>query len=269
MKHLLSVFLIVFTTVVFSGCTSNGDSNVPQIGEHSAEFKIFMEKRKTGLPMVKDPRFGLIPAPLDNSNLLKQFIPSSNKITVKNATDPAYDLRPLGRVSSVKDQGSCGACWSFASMASLESNFMPGETNDFSENNLKNLHGFDWGHCSGGNADMAAAYFMRWNGPVNESDDPYNISNDVSPTLDPVKHVTDHYIVSSASMSSIKEAIVEFGVVTTNIYYSDTYLNTSTGGYHYSGGNSINHGVAIVGWDDNYSTANFDSGNPVPSSNGA
>ena len=90
-----------------------------------------------------------------------------------------------------------------------------------------------------------------------------------SPTLDPVKHVTDHYIVSSASISSIKEAIVELGVVTTEMYYEDPYLNTSTGGYYYSGSNTINHGVAIVGWDDNYSTANFDSGNPVPGSNGA
>ena len=47
------------------------------------------------------------------------------------------------------------------------------ETWDFSENHLKNYHGFDWGPCDGGNVDISTAYLARWAGPVDELDDPY------------------------------------------------------------------------------------------------
>ena len=57
----------------------------------------------------------------------------------------SFDLRLSGYVTSVKDQGACGACWSFAAIASVESNALMGNggTNDFSENHLNVRHGFD------------------------------------------------------------------------------------------------------------------------------
>jgi C1A family cysteine protease len=72
-------------------------------------------------------------------------------------------------------------------------------------------------------------------------------------TLPAVKHVNNFLSVSSASISSIKEAIVEYGVVFADMYYDDPYFKSSTNGYYYSGSSDINHGIAIVGWDDNYS----------------
>ena len=55
-----------------------------------------------------------------------------------------YDLRTLGRVTSVKDQNPYGTCWSFASLGSLESCLLPGETWDFSEDNMVLTSGFDY-----------------------------------------------------------------------------------------------------------------------------
>ena len=117
---------------------------------------------------------GYIPSPVklaqDNNDL--KMLASFRQL----ASYPAvYDLRTLDRVTPVKDQGSAGTCWAFATYGSLESYLMPSESRDFSENNLKNTAGFDMDvNNGGGNIDMATAYLTRWAGPVNETDDPYN-----------------------------------------------------------------------------------------------
>ena len=37
----------------------------------------------------------------------------------------SYDLRTQGKLTSVKDQGNCGSCWTFASYGSMESVLLP------------------------------------------------------------------------------------------------------------------------------------------------
>jgi C1A family cysteine protease len=89
----------------------------------------------------------LVPSPIDLSHLdgKKLFMEDLIK-----ALPSYFDLREEGRLSPVKDQGECGACWSFSTLACLESLLLPFEALDFSENNLKNTHGFDPDHCQGG-----------------------------------------------------------------------------------------------------------------------
>jgi C1A family cysteine protease len=92
---------------------------------------------------------GLIPSPHDLSHLKGQAL---SIIPLVVGFPASYDLRILGKLTPVRDQGACGSCWSFATYGSLESMLMPAEEWDFSENSLKNTHGFDLGHCDGGNA---------------------------------------------------------------------------------------------------------------------
>ncbi len=173
----------------------------------------------------------------------------------------SYDLRTKGKVTAVRDQGSEGACWAFATYGSMESCLLTAERWDFSENNLVNLAGFDWGFSAGGNHFMSTAYLARWAGPVLETEDGYPRPGQ-SPTNLPSRKHTQKVIfipkrASYTDNNAIKQAIVDYGAVYTVMCSTNGYFNQSTAAYYYHGAASPNHAVAIVGWDDNYNKSNF------------
>ena len=227
---------------------------------------------------------GLIPATIDFSHLKAQPAPAMQSAT---ALPSSYDLRTYNRVTPVEDQGQCGACWDFATYGSVESALLPAETHSFSENNLKDLDGFDQtacvaggdqtecGTCSGGNWQMSSAYLARWSGPINSSDDPYNpTSTNTSPSgLTTQKHLQNVYVfpgrASSTDNATLKNAVMTYGGLYTTMYMVESapYLSANNISYYYNGANGgSNHAITLVGWDDNYSASNFGT---TPPGNGA
>ncbi|WP_052374284.1 lectin like domain-containing protein [Methanobacterium sp. SMA-27] len=197
---------------------------------------------------------------------------NSSSTTKSKSTDlPCYyDLRKLGKLTPVKQQGFSGTCWAFAALGSLESCLLPYETWNFSENNMKNLDsynyawGFDRGYNDAGSWEQALAYLTRYSGPVISAEDPFNEFSGSSPTgLKAVKHVQNAILIGARNSTShmdndkIKEAIMKYGAVYSLMRYSDYYFNPWTNAYYYNGSNDVNHAIDIVGWDDNYNKSNF------------
>jgi len=207
---------------------------LPQNAPVNPEFVEFVAQ--TAVPAVMGTtsitdstrRTGQRPSPVDFSHLKGKGSLITLPYRIERGVYPVtYDLRSLGKVSPVRNQGDCGACWAFSPMASLESTLLTGESWDFSENNLKNTSGFDWGHCAGGNDDMAIAYLGRWGGPVSEADDPYSVSSNVSPGgLTTRKHVQEVLHIpdrgSAADNDAIKQALTLYGVVKTSMYMDES-----------------------------------------------
>lgn len=192
----------------------------------------------------------------------KTSLPQSKKEKADKLlwTPPSsYDLRTQSLLSPVKDQGDCGACWTFTTCAALESNWLKQGLQVFnlSEQNMKNCHGFLWGHCSGGNSELASAYLTRLSGPILESQNAYNVnqSNCIS-SYSPTAFISDAYYLPTRSdynyQYELKWWLYHQGALYTDMCWDDAAWNSWNNTYYYSGNDYSNHAVTLVGWDDNY-----------------
>ncbi|OGP90308.1 MAG: hypothetical protein A2156_12010 [Deltaproteobacteria bacterium RBG_16_48_10] len=268
---LIRLLLIGFI-ILFPASKIKAEQSSTSVAPLNPDFLEFLNSREVNaLQQSPDEHgLGLVPSPHDLSHLKGLSVFDEIQLLGLPTT---FDLRSQGLLTPIRNQSSCGSCWSFATYGSLESNLLPLEAWDFSENNLKNTHGFDWGPCEGGNADMSIAYLARWSGPVNEADDPYNPASGTSPPgLSERKHVHEVLIIPDRANASdndnIKQAVMAYGGLYTSMYWTSSYYNAAYKAYFYNGTGAkpSNHAIVIVGWDDNFDRNKF---SPVPPGNGA
>ena len=184
----------------------------------------------------------------------------------------SYDYRQEGRAPQVKNQGSLGTCWAFASMMALESSLLPEQQADFSEDHMSLQNSFHLDQNAGGDYTMSMAYLLAWQGPVPEEEDVYGDGYS-PPDLKPVCHVQEIQVLPEKDYEAVKKAVYLTGGVQSSLYTSMAdgendrrYYNKETGAYCYTGDEKPNHDVVIIGWDDTYPRENF---NEMPEGDGA
>lgn len=204
-----------------------------------------------------------------------------------------YDPRETGMVSAVKAQGKYSTCWAFAGIATLESFLIKHGFEDNSVNlseqhliwwSRRDASGFGWnrGAVNGGFGVTITGYFSSANAPICNKDMEYKPDMGISVPQDFYKHkrlyrVTDIEYLKD-DRDKIKSAIYNDGAVCTHIYqdFDDLhsrhkkYYGSNNFSYFYPCRNGcvLNHQVAVVGWDDNYSKQNFNEKNR-PKNDGA
>jgi C1A family cysteine protease len=243
----LAVCLILALT--FTAGTLHAKRKVSPLSKEFVNYPVYPE-----LATEDGHGLGYRPDPADLSHLKDVDDPLR-----PNTYAAAFDLRTQGKLNSVRDQGGCGSCWDFATMASLESYLLPGEARNFSEQDLNANHGFDYAECAGGNRTMSMAYLTRWSGPLSETDVPYPYSAE---GFTPLKHVQQlNYLPDRTSFTAndtLKYFLTTYGAVQVSYYHSNTFYNSTYKSYYKNtASTSTNHAVAVVGWDDNFPKANF------------
>lgn len=110
-------------------------------------------------------------------NNLKASTSDMMTISADDAEWESIDHIANGYVGPVKNQGKCGSCWAFSTVASLEGAYAKefGELKRFSEQHVAFCDRFSFG-CQGG-WSMNGLMFFTENAPIAESDLPYNIED--------------------------------------------------------------------------------------------
>lgn len=267
------------------------------LSESTENFLSLDDVSNISFPDCDEPEYypghynGLVPSPIDFSylspvdmegSMIEDDSVFSSDLAVTSSVDypDRYDLREEGGVTEMRDQGFAGSCWTFGSLASLESYLMHNRSEewDLSENHMKNTllvsyeDGFDVSSPNDGGVNlMALAYLARWDGPVAESDDPYNdLSSISSSDVVVVKHLQETLIFPSFDHSSdlFKWAITNYGGIGVAMHEdSSKYFNKENNTYYcYEEDKRVTHAIYLTGWDDNFDRNKF---TPVPPGDGA
>ena len=230
---------------------------------------------------------GYVPAPYVFPANMRPSLGANAASSVDSMLPGRFDLRttkPPG-VTPVRNQYACGSCWTFGTMGPIESNLLykKKKTTNYSEEDLNLENGFDNGPCTGGQYLMSAAYLTRWSGPVSERDRPYAYwlaEGDItSPSpLDettqamppsPAIHIQKVRFLTPSQQpmteperNVLKRIVMNDGAVGVAFFFGDEFYNSSTNAFYNNQNTNTNHGVTLVGWDDNFPRTAFN--NPPP-----
>ena len=165
----------------------------------------------------------------------------------------SIDWRQKGAVTSVKDQGQCGSCWTFSSTGAVEGAWAiaTGKLIDLSEQELVDCAtGVAYGShgCSGGEMEGAFKFIIQ-NGQCSASSYPYTAKDGSCQKCSAVAHISSCSDVKPNDQISLKAAVSQQPVSVA--ISADTRLFQS-----YSGGvitstscyTSLDHGVLVVGY---------------------
>lgn len=195
----------------------------------------------------------------------RQSVPFEDLEAYTTDLPSSWDWREWGGKTPVRNQGGCGSCWAFATVAPLEIliNRDCQRQEDLSEQYLVSCNDNRWS-CSGG--WFAHPYHMNAYSPskgeleagaVLEGDFPYTATNEPcnGPHRHPYKIDSWGYIAGQSSVPSdlaLKQAIYNYGPVAAAVCVGKAFQGYVGGIFtaNETCSGNVNHAITLVGWND-------------------
>lgn len=163
-----------------------------------------------------------------------------------------------GKVTPVKNQGGCGSCWVFGTMAAFESswairNNQMINTSEQDVLSCSSTHpvGNGNGSCDGGWMEWVTKT-LAFEGTGTAASKPYTASNGTCTAIARPYFASAWGFVSGTSqptVAQLKAALVAHGTLSVGVMATSAFQAYHSGVFNQNVA-GLNHCVAIVGWDD-------------------
>lgn len=278
-KTLMFIFLFLFSSCFV---------NALEICTPSDEYLKYMSLSDEEKALYTEPSYCKELVEEGSNNIILSFFKKFNSTISASKNDSSYNAYNEGLITSPKAQGNLGTCWAFSSISSVESNAIKNRlgTYDFSESHMiysvlsagyKDDEGKKGKYLTenfdGGKVTYAASYYFNNYGQLNESEMPYRDSMTKINSSEykqgrkmislggfSLANIGNYGVCSTDEISYIKKQIINYGSVQASMFMNENlFINGNKEYYLATTSNSAlpNHGINIIGWDDNISASNF------------
>jgi KDEL-tailed cysteine endopeptidase len=181
-----------------------------------------------------------------------EFTTTSFKYENVTAIPTAIDWRVKGAVTPIKDQGQCGSCWAFSTVAATEgiNQITTGKLISLSEQELVDCDtkGEDQG-CEGGLMEDGFEFIIKNGGITSEVKYPYKgTDGSCNSATIPVAKIKGYETVPVNSEESLLKAVANQPISVSIDASDSSFMFYSSGIYTGECGTELDHGVTAVGY---------------------